>query len=251
MGSVSLIGLKAYWKHEESSGSHIDIHGGHDFTNNNAAGSRAGVIGNGVDLDGVNQYLSVANDPDLQSGNVEWWVNTWVIVDDKTTSGQIFTRRDSGSKIEFFIFHNAIATADSVNLAVYNGAGVLLGGMNINPMPAVGALFMLSVWHDPATSKVFMSVNNQATPAEDTLTGNMGVGTISTRIGAIGVAPSEFINGMVDETAWFKRKPVGDDLKNMYSGGKGLAYPLKGASQDSRVMWNRRGYLGLGSGSDN
>ena len=234
MPHVPLTSLISYWRMDETSGTRVDVHGSNDFTDNNTVGSRAGVIGNGAVFVRANsESLSVANNSDLQSGNVDWWVNYWMVIDSKPGDMQLFTRRESGTVIEFWSFWTS---PDRIGTNIYNGASTALGSVITDPAPATGALAMFSLWHDASLSRVFQSINAQAVPDEVTLTGDMGVGTISTRIGAIHTTPIEFFDGLIDEVSWWKRIPLQSELESLYNSRNGLAYPFRHDIPGSLMM---------------
>ena len=78
MQVVSTNLLQAYWKLHESSGTRFDLSGNaNDLSATNSPGNTAARLGNGVSLNGSNQYLSRASTASLSFADEPFWISLW------------------------------------------------------------------------------------------------------------------------------------------------------------------------------
>src|SRR3990167_4965451 len=109
-----------------------------------------------------NEFLSIASNASLQTGDIDFTCAAWVYLDSKTTY-RFIAAKDGGSTIagdrewamvydsalDRFVFNVFLAT-DSIKQAVAGNLGV----------PATGAWYFIVGWHDAAANTVNIQVNN-------------------------------------------------------------------------------------------
>jgi hypothetical protein len=68
-GTTNLI---AWWSMDETSGTRFDSHGTNALSDNGNVGTTTGVVGNAASFDGLDDYLSIADNLALSTGDIDW-----------------------------------------------------------------------------------------------------------------------------------------------------------------------------------
>ena len=214
-GGNLLQNLVAYWRLEEASGSRVDATGrGNTLTSNSAVGVVAGRVNSGASfIASSGQYLSIADNADLSTGNIDFTVAAWVyfdtVADNRGVVGKWaaganeYIIRVSGVTIEFRVGDQAQVNGDAAN-----GGEVL-----------TGTWYFVVAWHDAAADILRIQVNN-GTPAGVSYT--FGVADLGTdfRIG-YNQNDNVFMDGRIDEVGLWKRVLTTAERADLYYAGSG------------------------------
>lgn len=202
-GQVDVLsGLKSAWELNETAGVRVDSHGDNDLTDNNTVMSGTGLVyAAAADFEASNsEFLSIADNADLSTGDVSWTYETWV----KLESNGFFCLAGKG---------NGITDAASEWLLYYTGSQVRLqvyfGSSNVGATSSFGALsvgvwYQVIAWHDAENEQIGVEVNASATGVT-AHSGGLNDTTHDFRIGIWGsgipfdglIGPSRFWKGRV------------------------------------------------------
>jgi hypothetical protein len=215
--------LVAYWKLEETTGTRLDeLSGcggsGCDLTSNNSVGyTGSGKIGNAANfVRASSQYLSHSDDADLDSGDIDYTIATWVRISSVPADNAYIIAKANGSTDEYKIFYNT-------SISKFDAAigGTVLGGAGSTP--STGTWYFLVMQHDSVNDLISLSVNN-GTPATVSYSGGSPSGTSIFSIGSYG--GYLYWNGDIDSTGYWKRKLSGTEITTLYNAGAGCDYPF-------------------------
>jgi len=223
--------LQAYWKLDEASGSRADSHGSNTLTDNNTVTQAAGKIGNAAQFTRANsEYLSIADNAALSTGNIDFTVAAWVYLDSKPAGDFLYIATKSstvGPVVEFNLYYN-VATVDRFVFEIFNNPPSISRVATANNFGAasLGAWYHVVGWHDSVNDLVGISVN--AGTANTTATSGTAPGDTAGafELGRYGALASRYHNGRIDEVGFWKRVLTADERTALYNGGAGLAYPF-------------------------
>lgn len=116
----------------------------------------------------------------------------------------------ASDRFRFFIS----ADNSTVHVATANGFG----------SPSLATWYFVIGWHDPAADKIYVSVNNQATPDETAHSTGTRDGTAAFEIGTANFAARHVTDGLIDQVLFYKGGfPDAADIKALYNNGNGLS----------------------------
>ena len=219
-----LTNLISYWALDEASGTRVDVHGGHDLTDNNTVGVGTGLVyGSAADFDAAsNEWLSVTDHADLSVGDIDFTVAAWVKLADKSTNRDICGKGD-GDDQEYSLQY--IAASDRFKWTVYTATGfssptaILADSIG---SPSTGVWYLVFGWHDASENEVTIRVNTVDNAAAHT-TGCYDSNASFT----VGIANTNFpgyMDGLIGPVMFWKRILTLDELLEVYNGGAGLTY---------------------------
>jgi len=222
---VSLLtNLISYWALDEASGTRVDLHGGHDLTDNNSVGAGTGLVyGTAADFDAAsNQFLTLSDHADLSVGDIDFTLAAWVKLADKGTNRDVAGKGDSDDQ-EYSLQY--IAANDRFKFTVYTSTG-FAGATTVSAdafgSPSTGTWYLVVGWHDATENEIAIRVNLQSDAASHT-TGSYD----SNASFAIGIANTNFpgyMDGLIGPVMFWKRRLTLDELNELYNGGAGLPY---------------------------
>lgn len=229
-GASSLLtSLVAYWALEEASGARIDATGrGNDLSPTNTPGNAAGKVGNALSLASASlQYLSIADNTDLSTGDVDFTLACWVNLATSAVTAQEFMgkwddlvalRREYwmgcfSSRFQFGVS----STGNNQTFQAANTLGV----------PSTATWYFVVGWHDSVANTINIQVNNGAV---DSTSYSSGVIDSAERftMGANRTVPANFLNGKIDEAGVWKRILTSAERTALYNSGNGRTYPFTG-----------------------
>lgn len=218
-GSSLLTGLIASWKLDNLN----DSVGGNTLTNNNTATFNTGKIGNAVYLaEASSQSLSIADNADLSTGDIDFTIAFWVWLDTKTTTRWFLGKSNNfgPDDVEYASWLNA--SLDRFRFAVNNYA-VQVTADNFGS-PPTGQWICIIVWHDAVGNTVNIQVNDGTVDSASYSGGTTDTGQ-AFRIGADN-EPGFFHDGRIDNVNFAKRVWTAGERTFFYNGGTGREHPF-------------------------
>lgn len=219
--------LVSYWKLDEASGTRNDSHGTNHLTDNNTVTQAVGKIENAAQFTAANtEYLSVASNATLQTGDIDYTIACWVYLDSKTTYRLLVMKdgfptagqREYGLTYDFgadrFVFAVFTAT-DVARQAVANSLG----------SPATGTWYLVIGWHDSVANTVNIQVNNGTVDSTSTGGALQAASTAPVTFGAAS-GFAFYHDGRLDEALFTKQVLSSEQRAALYHSTSGLAYPF-------------------------
>jgi archaellin len=215
--------LISYWKLDEASGTRVDSHGTNDLSDNNSVASTTGMINNGADFVAANStYLSHASNASLQ------------VTGDFTFSLWVKLSSQGGGGSDNCVFaKDAVAGAGTGDYTLdyqTGGAGFYFGVNGAAAYAAVGSNTSngvwthLVAWYDASDQKCRLRVDDTTTYVS-AATSALVQGTAAFRVGARdNIAVPGYIDAVVDEIGFWKRKLTAVEITALYNTGAGLPY---------------------------
>ena len=217
--SSLLTGLVASWKLADLT----DATGrGNTLTNNGGATFAPGKIGDAAFFASAStQFLSRANNTDLQFGDADWtlgfWFNTTttgldqgIVSKDGVGSGEReFVFRSLGSGFYRAVFFTATDTSQTIDNSVAVSDGVWNCAI---------------VWHDTADQSINFSLNDGTTYSNVVGSAAQAASTAAFRI-ANDVFSGTY-DGAVDDMNKWTRVLTAAERTTFYNGGTGIEYPF-------------------------
>lgn len=222
--------LIAYWKLGEASGTRVDSHGSNNITDNNTVTQAAGIQGNAAQFTAANsEYLSLADNAAMSTANIDWAFAGWVYFD--TVVGGIAEdlvakyNSSVAAEREYLLFLNS-SSPNRLSWSVRDGAGgteTNVTASTFGTVPTAQWLFVV-VDHNAATDIISIAVNNGTADTASHTVG--GADTIAPFAIGVRSGGSSYMNGRIDETAFWKRILTSDERSYLWNGGLGRTYPL-------------------------
>lgn len=185
--------LISHWTLDEASDgsgavTRNDSWGTNHLTDINTVASATGKIGNAASFVPANlEYLSVASNSTLQTGDIDFEAQAWFYLDAKTGLQRVICGRWSSAGAgnrEYILFYNV--GTDRFNFVVSSNGGATTSSVSANNFgaPATGTWYMVNAWHDAANNLIGISVN-AGTP--NTTSWSSGVAAGKTAAFVVGV----------------------------------------------------------------
>jgi len=214
-------GLVAYWKMDEASGTRADDQGSNDLTDNNTVTSNTGKIGNAGQFTAANsEYLSLADNADLSTGDIDFTFAMWVY-GDTLASGADFRgiiSKWEGSNQEYILQNNGVTSRLiwSVGSSGSNRTDLTASSFGA---PSTSTWYFIVCGHDAANDQIFISVNDGTV---DTASHSGGVfnGASAFEIGHHQQG-FQYWDGRVDEVGFWKKKLSAAEITELYNAGAG------------------------------
>lgn len=209
-----LTGLVAYWSLDEMSGTRVDSFSSNDLTDNNTVGYTTGKIGNAASfVSGNAEYLSIADNAEVSTGDVDWSLEMWVNLSNKSAAYVLASKWDGIGSQEWILYYNQGVDRFELTSPTQTVTANALGS------PQAGAAYFLYVWHDADANVVGIRVDDEY---ENTGVWNAPAdGSSSFQLGR---AISGHLSGWLDEVAFRKRLLTPAEITWRYNGGVGRDY---------------------------
>lgn len=217
--------LKPYWKLNEESGNRADSVGSNTLTDVNTVLYGTGKVGNCASfVNASDEYLAIADNPDVSTGDVDFTIAGWVYLDNETTT-QVFWAKnsDSSGDAEYLLYYDQ--GSDDIIFQVYRATDAAVTVI-WDGTPTLGTWYFIVVWHDAAADTIYISVNNSTPVSQATGGALQASGAAQFRIGAWDQATLYDLDGDVDELGLWKRVLTAAERTRLYNGGNGLTYPF-------------------------
>lgn len=213
--------IAAYWKLDEASGTRADSVGTSNLTDNNTVTQAAGKINNAALFTAANsEYLSVASDTALVTGDIDYTLAGWVYFtsDPASRVSRIVSKSDT-SKREYEFIYNV----SQFQWFVFDGTATSRGqanASNFGAAPASTWIFVV-IWHDSVNNIVGIQVNNGTANTAST-TGAAGSNTGPFQMGnRAQLDAGNYFDGRLDEWGFWKRILTMAEKTYLYAAGSG------------------------------
>lgn len=213
-------GLVAAWNLEGI----LDSFGGQTLTNNGGVTFTAGKINNAATFDGVNDYLSRADNAALsfdgmsEVGTICGWFKVPVM---PVGAGPIIAKLSAAGNREYEIA--ILGSGLTSNLAFFastNGTALTSVGTANNSIFA-NVWYFFVAWLDG--SKIYLELNSSGSIATTAFVGSIFNGNSEFRIGSEQESGT-FLNGQVDAVRFYKRVLTATERSTIYNNGIGREY---------------------------
>ena len=175
------------------------------------------------------EYLSLADNAAMSTANIDWAFAGWVYFD--TVVGGIAEdlvakyNSSVAAEREYLLFLNS-SSPNRLSWSVRDGAGgteTNVTASTFGTVPTAQWLFVV-VDHNAATDIISIAVNNGTADTASHTVG--GADTIAPFAIGVRSGGSSYMNGRIDETAFWKRILTSDERSYLWNGGLGRTYPL-------------------------
>lgn len=190
----------------------------------------------GVKSDGAAQftsanseYLSIADNPSVSTGDVDFGFAVWVRLNTKTASQSILGKWDiTGSNREYLIWYS-----QSLDRFVFQGSSAgTTTNFNLSAdtlgSPSTSTWYFIFAWHDSVSNTVNIQVNN-GTVDSSSYSSGIYDGIAEFQIGKY-VSADAYLDGRLQHIAYFKNPPSGiagvisTISSTLYNSGAGVSY---------------------------
>lgn len=217
-------GLIAFWKLDEASGTRSDSVGSNHLADNATVTQAAGKIGNAAQFTAANsEFLSIADNADLSTGDIDFTFSAWVYLDTKTAVRDLITKWGAAGQREYLLaYSNA---TDRFEWYVSNdGTGGPVATANTFGSPSTATWYFIVVYHDSVNNLIGISVNNGAFNTTAHTTGVFN-STTAFQLGGRSSGPA-YHNGRMDAVGFWKKVLSGAEITELYNAGAGRGYPF-------------------------
>lgn len=213
--------LIAYWPLDEASGVRADAHGTNDLADNGTVAQGAAIVqGNSADFT-PNQFLSIASNADLSTGDIDFTFAGWVVFDSFTGAPAILGKDNGGAgEREYGLYGYTSGTNRLRWVVSSNGTGEQ-GAVEITGLTTATPYFVVC-GHDSVNDVTFMSVNDGAMTTT-AWSGGVRAGTGQFRLGDVPLT-SLYMNGRLDEWGFWKRVLTSAEITELFNAGAGRTY---------------------------
>ena len=193
----------SYWKFEESSGNRNDAIGSNNLRDNGGVTRVSGKVGGSSHFSSAGtQYLSIADNPSLSTGDTDFAITAWVRAEDLSTYRVIASKRNSSSNGEWLLLYDPVIK--NFKFYTYNGA-TTVGGVAASSFgqPSVNTWYYIVAWRDKVAKTVNIQVNNG--PINSAVeTGVPADSTADFKIGYTYAGTTAWV-GDIDEVTFWKK----------------------------------------------
>ncbi len=226
--STLLTGLIAFWKLEEASGTRVDEVGSNDLTDNATVTGAVGKVGNAAQFtNATSEFLSIADNTDLSTGNISFTIAGWVWLDNKTGQQGIVSKWLEGSANREYLIDYLGGGTDRFRFGVSSdGAG---GGTTTvvqadnHGSPSTGVWVFFACWHDSVADTISIQINNGMIDSSATSAGVFD-SVAPVQFGATDTAV--FLDGRMDAVGFWKKVLTADEKTEFFNGDIGLEHPF-------------------------
>lgn len=216
MGSTLLTGLIGYWKFDENTGTTAyDSQGTYNGTISGAAINQAGIINTAYSFDGTNDYVDLGFNRQSVPISFSMWVKASI-----KSNWQTLISNDSGTPSQAF----GIRTYG--HLVLFKGKNdivINVGNLEID----VNSSFDSGIWHHIALTINTNSVNCYVNGINVYSTTSYGTTSNQTGTFRVGLGHSYYYKGLIDELGIWEKELTVSEIKKLYMGGAGNAYPFE------------------------
>lgn len=216
-----LIDLVAYWNLDEESGTRFDSVGSNHLTDNNTVTSAAGILNGAAQFTAANnEYLSIADNPTLSTGDIDFTIAAWVSLDSRGIPHDIASHWDfpSGAPNKSWALEYEVGE-DRLRFIVSDDGLTDTSLIEANSFgaPLLSTPHFVIGWHDALNDTINIQVDNGAVDSVSHATGVFD-SAFEFRIGARGSsgAPGDQMDGWIDEVGLWKRTLTPEERTTLY-----------------------------------
>ncbi|MBI2356474.1 hypothetical protein HYV12_00230 [Candidatus Dojkabacteria bacterium] len=216
--------LVSYWNMDESSGTRSDKWGTRNLTANGTGGvgSSTGKINMASDFESTeSDFLEVADNTELSTGDIDFTISTWVKMESKPTGYEIIASKyESFTVAEYLLGYTGSSASDRFYFQLFNSSGGATCSVEANNLgsPSAATWYNIVVWHDATENTCNIKVNNGTTNSS----AEAGVVTDTNsafRLGAYIAGGYNHFDGLIDEVGFWKSVLNSNQLSALYGSG--------------------------------
>lgn len=223
--SFSAATVLGWWDGAETSGMLLDASGNsRNWTDNNTVTSAAGKVTytaeDASQFTAANsEYLSIASNPSLQTGDIDFSFAGWVYIDSLATYRILLPTKwgSSGGTREYTLEFD---TPDDFGWYVSNNGTATVGVVATAPVVEASKWYFLTCWHDSVNNVIGIRVNDQQTFTTAHTTGVYS----GTQAFTPGNAATFYASGRMTNWSFWKKVLSASEITQLYNRGFGLDY---------------------------
>jgi hypothetical protein len=187
-----------------------------------------GVIGGGAgQFTAANsEYLSIADNASLSTGDIDFTVAGWVYLDSLGTRGDIISRflTSPGPVGEYTLVYVSNGSQYRFRFRTYYGPSILLGNVFADSLgvPSISTWYFIVIWQNAAAKTINIQVNDGSVDSASYSGGVISDTNSQFQIGATEGANS--FNGRIDQVGFWKRVLTSGERTALYNAGAGKSY---------------------------
>jgi len=215
----------SYWRMEEASGSRYDATGFSEASQFTVANS---------------EYLSIADNTSLSTGDIDFTFSGWVYLDSKATHQRWVSKLNtSGDNREYILGYDS--STDRLFLTLYtDGTGGSATQIDANNLgsPSTDTWYFVVGWHDATANTMNIQIDN-GTIDSTAYSGGVHDGTAVFNIGAQQSA-NQWWDGRISNVGFWKRTLTASEKTSLYNAGRGKNYAglTSGEKVSMESYWN-------------
>jgi hypothetical protein len=209
------INLVSWWTLNETSGTRLDSHGSNQLTDNNTVGYTAGLKGNAASFVTVNlEYLSIADNPSLSTGDIDFSLVANVYLNNNTNSFVIVNKSDDNHTVlDYRLTYNpGTGFRFRADATTYVDSGAV----------SANAWHTVIGWHDSVNNTINIQVDN-GTVNTTAYSGGATDTSYPLTMGAYSYGAA-YLDGRMDEVALYKRVLTAGERSWLYNSGAARTY---------------------------
>lgn len=226
--SSLIASLVAYWRLGEASGARVDLVSAMSLTDNNTVTQATGKVGDAAQFTAANsEWLSIADNTTLSSGNIDFTIACWVYLDSKPSlCGIVGKWTITGNQQEYLISYVGGGTDRFFFVASSAGNNQTNRQASTFGAPSTGTWYLIVAWHDAAADTVNIQINNGTVDTTTGYTGGLFDSTAEFTVGRYN--GTNYWDGRIDEVGIWKRVLTTNERTLLYNGGAGRTWPFDG-----------------------
>jgi hypothetical protein len=235
--------LISFWEMEEASGTRVDSHGSNDLTDHNTVTQSTGIVGNSAHFAAAStEYLDVASNAELVTGDVDYFWQVWVYLDNKSAFRWFVGKYGAVANREYYLIYSS--SSDRFEFNVLSNVSNVVTANNFGS-PSTATWYCIHAWHDSGASTVNIAVND-GTANSVSIPLAASTSTFQVEFGASPTILGTVHDGRLDQCGFWKSGFPTDAgtfagaRTALYNGGAGLSYAaMSGGSFDpgSNAGW--------------
>jgi hypothetical protein len=227
--------LIAWWDFNEASGNLLDAHnvscggGGCDLTETSGVidTSATAIQGTSRDFEAtaVTAQFQRNDEADISTGDIDFTWAGWVRAETLAANPIIAHKGWLGTPdadSEWLLYYNT--STNRLNFSKRVAATVTVVGNNAGAL-STATWYFIAAWHDATNDSMGIRAFGSASSTADTQASSTGLndGTRLFQVGALSASGS-YWDGLMDESAFWKRVLSSDELTYLYNSGAGRTY---------------------------
>lgn len=230
-GRVSLTtNYVAGWHLNEASGNALDVLGVNDLTDNGGCGSGTGIINGARTFNGTTQRFTHVDNADFSIAGTSATFTAWVKLNTTPLTGTARTilakYNYTTSNREYTLLAENPGTTSRYRFYVSSdGVTAVSIAADSFGIPTANVWTFVVAWIDIVANTINIQINNG--PVDSTAYSS-GVfdGVSDFEMGSLNQLLNYWMDGLIDETGFWKRVLSAAERTSLYNGGAGLAYPF-------------------------
>ena len=208
--------LVSYWKLDEPLGPRTDSVGGNNLKDSADVSVYTGGKKYASAQFNGNGYLSIPDNPSLNTGNSDFTIAAWVRLNSKGQYDTLLGKDDVAKNREYMLMRDS----ETDRWSFWIDAANLKWIKASSPVIATNTWYFIVAWHDSSADTINIQVDNS--PVNSLPTGGVFPpdGTANFEIGGRSGGAYPF-NGAIDEIGFWKRTLTEQERSDLYNSGKG------------------------------